>query len=108
MALIRTGSCGHCGKCCMPPVMVENPCIERGQDRCKFYRDEVGPENYGHCLILGRGAKPIQTVKDRYGNKITQPQIDWVNQNCIDFPKVEDAGKFVLPPECGFSFEVVM
>ena len=108
MPLIKVGSCSNCGKCCLPPVMVENPCIDLGEDRCKFYRDEVGPEMYGHCLVLGRGAKPIKTVKDRFGNKITDEQIVWFNDNCLNYPSVEDieAGHQLLP-ECSFSFEVV-
>ena len=34
-------NCNHCGECCKPPVVVENPCIERGHDRCLFYTDDV-------------------------------------------------------------------
>lgn len=103
MLYTREGICNHCGKCCKPPIMLENPCIELGEDRCKFYTDEPNTKMYGHCLIYGRGRKPITTVKDRYGNKIAPEQIRWFNDNCIDFPKVEDAGKFSLPPECSIT-----
>jgi len=107
--IIKSGVCNHCGKCCMPPVMVENPCIELGEDRCKFYTDEVNNQKYGHCLIWGRGAKPITTVRDRFGNKITDAQIKWFNDNCIDYPSAEDAeAGYLPPPECSFSFEVVI
>ncbi|MBA7710607.1 hypothetical protein ES703_119552 [subsurface metagenome] len=88
--------------------MLENPCIELGEDRCKFYVDELNNQLYGHCLIYGRGNKPIAAVRDRFNERITQEQIDWFNDNCLDFPKVEDAGKSTLPPECSFSFEVVI
>lgn len=86
--------------------MFENPCIDRGEDRCKFYVDKLNNQLYGHCLIYGRGNKPIEQVKDRFGNKITQAQIDWFMQNCVDYPTAEDlaAGKL---PECSFNFEVV-
>ncbi|GAJ03239.1 unnamed protein product, partial [marine sediment metagenome] len=39
---------------------------------------------------------------------LTDEQIQWFNDNCLDFPKVEDAGKFVLPLECSFAFEAVI
>lgn len=108
MPLIRLGLCNHCGKCCMPPVIIENPCIELGEDRCKFYRDEVGPEMYGHCLILGRGKKPIEAVRDRFNNRITPEQIVWFNDNCIEYPVAEDLQAGRCPPECSFTFEVVI
>ena len=88
--------------------MLQNPCIELGEDRCKFYVDKVNDQLYGHCLIYGRGGKPIKNVEDRYGHKITEAQIKWFNENCIDYPTVVDyeAGHRP-PPECSFSFEVV-
>lgn len=105
---IRTGSCSNCGACCKPPVIIENPCIELGEDRCKFYTDNENSELYGHCLIYGRGSRPITVVRDRFHNRITQEQISWFNQNCIEYPRAEDAEIGALPPpECGFSFEVV-
>jgi len=66
MPFIKLGSCNQCGLCCRPPVMVENPCIELGEDRCKFYVDELNNQLYGHCLIYGRGNKPITAVRDRF------------------------------------------
>jgi len=88
--------------------MLENPCIDRGEDRCKFYVDELNNELYGHCLIYGRGGKPISAVRDRYNNKITEAQIRWFNENCIDYPSVEDmVAGHILPEGCGFTFEVV-
>lgn len=107
MPLIKIGSCSNCGKCCKPPVMLENPCIELGEDRCKFYTDKVNKAPYGHCLIHGRGNKPITTVRDRFNNKITPEQIQWFNDSCLDYPSIEE-GSFSLPPECSFSFEVVI
>ena len=106
--LLRIGHCSHCGKCCKPPIMLENPCIELGEDTCKFYVDELNTQKYGHCLIWGRGTKPITSVKDRFGKKITPEQIVWFNENCIDYPTAEDieSGHKLLP-ECSFSFEVV-
>ena len=110
--LVRKGECNRCGTCCLcmelGGLMLENPCIGLGEDRCKFYRDEVGPEMYGHCLIWGRGEEPIEAARDRYGNKITDEQIVWFNDNCIDYPTVEDMENGAqLLPECGFSFEVI-
>ncbi len=104
--LVRTGQCSKCGKCCMPPVMLQNPCIELGEDRCKFYVDELNNQKYGHCLIYGRGNKPITVVRDRFNKKITDEQIQWFNDNCLDYPSTEE-GSFSLPPECSFSFEVI-
>ena len=107
MALIRIGSCIRCGKCCQPPVVIENPCIELGDDKCKFYTETDNGELYGHCLIIGRGNKPITSVKDRVGKRITQIQIDWFNQNCGQYPTAEDAeAGHYPPPECSFTFEV--
>lgn len=86
--------------------MLENPCIDRGEDRCKFYVDEVNDQLYGHCLIYGRGRRPIQTTKDRNGNKITEEQIRWFNENCLDYPSLEDlVAGYITPSGCGFTFE---
>ena len=80
--------------------------IERGEDRCKFYIEKVNDKLYGHCMIYGRGIKPIKTVKTRFGKTITDEQIKWFNENCIEYPRVEDAEKGYIPPEgCGFRFE---
>ena len=104
--LVRMGECNHCGKCCKPPVVVENPMIERGEDRCKFYIEKENDKLYGHCLIYGRGGKPIKSVKDRFSVTITDEQIEWFNANCIEYPTVKDAEKGHMPPsECGFTFE---
>lgn len=111
--LIRAGSCNHCGKCCLSMElggeMLENPCIELGEDRCKFYVDELNTQKYGHCLIFSRGSRPISTLKDRNGNKITDAQIEWFNDNCPNYPTLFDmeAGHQLLP-ECSFAFEVVI
>ena len=110
MEYVKIGSCNHCGKCCLRAgsLMVENPCIDLDEDRCKFYVDELNAEQYGHCLIFSRGARPIQTLKDRNGNKITDAQIRWFNHNCPVYPTVEDAENGAqLLPGCSFSFEVV-
>ena len=104
--IAKTGSCNHCGKCCLPPVMLENACIELGEDKCKFYVDQLIDQKYGHCLIHGR-KEQIEKVKDRFGNPITEAQIRWFNENCIDYPKVEDIQGGHIPPECSFTFEVV-
>lgn len=87
--------------------MVENPMIALTEDRCKFYVDELNTQKYGHCLILGRGNKPIEAVKDNKGNKITDAQIKWFNDNCPDYPTIKDieSGHKLLP-ECSFTFEV--
>ena len=109
--LVRYGECNHCGKCCLREggVMVENPMIELSEDRCKFYVDVLNNKLYGHCLIYGRGNKPIKKVTDRFGNAITPEQIKWFEQNCIDYPTVEDAEAGHKPPSgCGFTFEVVI
>ena len=89
--------------------MYENPMIELHEDRCKFYIDKLGDQKYGHCLIFNRDKKSIETVKDRYGNNITPKQIKWFNDNCIDYPRVEDAETgYRPPPECGFHFEMII
>lgn len=109
---MKIGECNHCGKCCLSiklgGLMLENPCIELGEDRCKFYVDELQEGKYGHCLILGRRSLTITSVKDRLGNKITKAQIKWFEQNCPDYPTEKDieSGHKLLP-ECSFSFEAV-
>ena len=106
--MIRTGECNHCGKCCLREggLMVENPMIELHEDRCKFYMDRLKNQEYGHCLIFSRGKKPIEIVKDRYGNNITPKQIKWFGDNCVNYPTAEDveAGHNLLS-ECSFKFE---
>lgn len=87
--------------------MVENPCIELSEDRCKFYVDELVDGKYGHCLIYGRGEKDIEQVRDRYGKKITEAQEAWFNDNCIEYPAAEDLQAGRCPPGCSFSFEAV-
>jgi len=87
--------------------MLENPCITLGEDRCKFYTDIENPESYGHCLIFGRQGS-IERVRDRFGKLITPEQIKWFNENCIDYPSVDDIKKGHLPPTgCGFTFGVI-
>ena len=109
MALVRKGSCNHCGKCCLSVklggLMLENPCIDLGEDRCKFYANELNDKQYGHCLIYA--AANIKEARDRKGNLITEAQIRWFNENCIDYPEAKDAERGSYPPEgCGFTFEV--
>ena len=111
MLYTRIGSCNHCGKCCLSKElggeMLENPCIERGEDRCKFYMENLNNKMYGHCLIYGRGGKPTSKVKDRFGETITDKQIRWFNQNCIDYPRGKDMVAGHILPECSFTVEVV-
>ncbi len=108
MAAIQ-GTCNHCGKCCLPPIMLENPCIELGEDRCKFYVDKLNDQKYGHCLIYGRGNKPITVVRDRFNKKITPEQIEWFNDNCPNYPTIFDMENGAqLLPGCSFSFEAVI
>ena len=111
MTFIKLGSCNHCGVCCLSMKlggpMLENPMIELGEDRCKFYVDQLNDQKYGHCLIFGRGEKDVEQVRDRYGKKITEDQERWFNDNCLDYPSTEE-GSFSLPLECSFSFEVVI
>lgn len=111
MPLVKVGFCNHCGVCCLRSggLMVENPMINLDEDRCKFYVDKLNTQKYGHCLILGRGNKPIKAVKDSKGNKITDEQIQWFNDNCPNYPTTEDieAGHQLLAG-CSFSFEAVI
>lgn len=88
--------------------MVENPMIEPHEDRCKFYVDELNDERYGHCLAFSCGCD-FKSVRDRNGNKITDAQIRWFNDNCPDYPTIEDmeAGHQLLP-ECSFTFKVAI
>lgn len=103
-----SGSCNDCGACCKPPVVVDNPCFKRGDDRCLFYDDSSNTEKFGHCLILGRGETALKSVVDRSNKKITASQIKWFEANCPEFP--EDCiaelttGTFKLPPACGYIF----
>lgn len=109
--LIRKGTCNHCGKCCLSVklggLMLENPCIDLGEDRCKFYVDELNAEQYGHCLIFAGGLENIEKARDRDGKPITGEQLRWFNENCVGYPTVKDAGAgHVLLAGCGFTFEV--
>ena len=105
--MIRKGSCNHCGKCCEYPVMVENPCIDKGEKYCKFYSPLSTGKLYGHCFIYQLGLENIKKAKDSKGNRVTQKQLDWFNQNCIDYPLSKDAEVGIYPPpECSFTFEV--
>ena len=107
MAWVVTGTCNRCGKCCKPPVVVDNPCCLPPEDRCRFYVETDNGQKFGHCLILGRGNKPIQQVRDRFNNRITQEQIDWFEANCPQFPQacVQELrdGLFELPEGCSFT-----
>ena len=111
MAWVITGECNRCGICCKPPVVIENPCMVRGDDRCLFltYRT-VDSKQLGHCLIIGRPGV-IEKVKDRHGVLINAEQLRWHEYNCPvwpDRPKdIEQlkAGLFELLSECGFVFE---
>ena len=88
--------------------MLENPCIDLGEDRCKFYVDQLNTQQYGHCLIFAKGISLIKTVKDSKGNKITDAQIRWFNDNCPDYPTIDDIeANHQLLPTCSFSFEVM-
>ena len=90
--------------------MLENPCIELGEDRCKFFTDDVdtGMGKYGHCLVMQADRKYAK-VRDRFGNKMTDKQIAWFEHNCVMWPaRVKDIqdlrdGNFDLPPECNFE-----
>ena len=109
MAKILKGSCNHCGKCCLAPIVTDNPCTKLEKGKCDFYVEELNDQKFGHCLILGRGAKPITSVKDRKGNKITPEQIKWFEENCPNFPQANleelENKAFNLPAGCGFSIE---
>jgi hypothetical protein len=86
-------------------MMLENPCIDLGEDRCKFYLDKLNDQKYGHCLIFARKGD-IKLVKDRFGQKITEAQIKWFYDNCPDYPTEKDIESgHILLSECSFSFE---
>ena len=118
MPWIVSGSCANCGVCCLCEklggFMLENPCIERGQDRCKFYTDDVDSEigKYGHCLIM-QANRVYPKVRDRFGAKMNDEQIAWFEHNCVMWPmRIKDITAlrdelFELPPTCGFSIEWV-
>jgi len=92
--------------------MLENPCIERGQDRCKFYTETASGDKYGHCLIM-QANRNYNRVRDRFGDKMTVAQIVWFEHNCPVWPaRVKDIqalrdGLFELPVTCGFTIEWV-
>lgn len=109
MPWVVSGSCTHCGVCCKPPVVLDNPCIVRGEDRCRYYTDTADTgTRFGHCLILQKGGN-YNSVRDRFDNKMTREHIRWFEENCLTFPTAEkDAldladGRFTLPTECTFS-----
>ena len=83
--------------------MLENPCIERGQDRCLFYTDD----ERGHCLVMQANCVYAK-VRDRFGEKMNAEQIKWFEHNCPVWPsRAKDVqalanGRFVLPSTCGF------
>ena len=119
MPWIISGLCINCGVCCLDEssggFMLENPCIERGQDRCKFFTDDIAPEigKYGHCLVM-QANRVYPKVRDRFGNKMNAEQITWFEYNCVWWPaRVQDIqalreGLFDLPPTCGFSITEVL
>ncbi len=113
MPWLVTGSCAHCGICCLAQSLggplLENPCIELGQDRCLFYTDDVDTgTRFGHCLIL-QANRNYNRVRDRFGIKINDAQIAWFEHNCVFWPvRIKDIqalrdGLFELPPECNFE-----
>ena len=104
------GQCNNCGKCCLSMslggFMLENPCITRKEDRCKFYTDTLDVNKYGHCLIFSAlsDGLSIEKVKDRYGKIINTKQIKWFYVNCPSFPTVKDIKSGVkLLDTCGFT-----
>ena len=110
MTKVIKGQCNHCGKCCKPPVIIDNSCISREEDKCKFYTEILNTEKYGHCLILAalNSGISMEEIKDRFGKKITKEQIRWFKDNCIDYPKLGDMVKGYMPPEgCGFYLEEI-
>lgn len=110
MPYLVTGICNNCGICCLSEslggFMLENPCIELGEDRCKFYTDD----EQGHCLVM-QANRVYPKVRDRFGKKMTAEQIAWFEHNCPIWPaRARDVqalvdGKFELPLGCGFSIE---
>lgn len=89
MALVVTGSCSRCGDCCSPPVVLDNPCIKRGQERCMFY--EV--TDSGCCQIKAGTASA------------TPAQLAWYEANCPGYPNLEAFAAGMVPAQC--AFEVV-
>ena len=118
MGWVITGSCTHCGKCCknvsLGGFMLENPCMDPSWDYCAFYTDDVDPSlgKFGHCLIM-QAKRNYRRVRDRFGNKMTEEQIRWFEENCPQWPStprdINDivSGRVKLPPECGFSIKWV-
>lgn len=115
MPWTMTGSCAHCGVCCLSEAlggfMLENPCISLGEDRCKFYTDDVDAgQKYGHCLVM-QAQRRYTRVRDRFGDRMTAEQVRWFEHNCPDWPaRAKDLralrdGRFQLPPTCGFMLE---
>jgi len=93
MAYKIAGECNQCGKCCLSVFkggkMRENPCIDEGEDCCKFYSEKPVGEKYGHCLIYAGGLRHIKRAKDRFGKRINAAQIDYFMDNCVPYPKAE-------------------
>lgn len=117
MSWVMSGSCAHCGVCCLHEdlggFMRENPCISLGEDRCKFYTDDVDTgTRYGHCRIK-QVSDNYNRVRDKNGDRMTDAQIAWYEHNCRLWPaRVKDIqalrdGLWELPATCGFSIEWV-
>ena len=88
--------------------MLENPCIELGEDRCKFYTND----GHGHCLVMQANCVYAK-VRDRFGEKMTAEQIRWFEHNCPVWPaRARDAqalaaGRFQLPLTCGYELTII-
>ena len=84
--------------------MRENPCIDEGEDCCKFYSEKPVGEKYGHCLIYAGGLMNIKRAKDRFGKRINAAQIDFFTHDCVQYPRQEHIKLGMkLTPGCGFS-----
>lgn len=114
MPWLKSGSCAHCGACCKPPIVVDNPCFAEGDTECLFWTDDMDTGDlYGHCRIYQRPGNKMNTV-DKHGVKIVQAQYDWWQANCQQYPVLihhvptEFGGDGAeLPSTCAITIEYV-
>jgi len=104
------GTCNHCGACCGPPEVVDNPCKPITEPVCLFFdEDEPGDGRFGHCMVLATPQR--KNARDRYGNKITDAQLAWFQENCPQYPMdcLEEwrTGTWEPPETCSFELQWV-
>lgn len=90
MPWLVQGNCNHCGNCCYKkPVgeLWDEDMLDPTGTRCKFYEDEIDTgTKFGHCRVM-KVNNPKQAT-DVSGNKITDEELVWYEENCPQYPAV--------------------